>query len=144
MMQYQFTLDPPGSGIPSAGGIGQGCSGAFTALLSPTNISVPVISGAAQVNRVLTTTPGMWNNNPISYSYQWKSGVTNVGTNQNSYTPVVGDIGNMITVSVIATNAAGSSAAATSAATSVVTAATGGILDFSQALDSALFAAVAA
>ena len=58
--------------------------------------------------------------------------------------PVAADIGNMLTVSVVARNSGGSSSSATSTATSAVTAASGGMLNFSQISDSALIAAIAA
>lgn len=84
------------------------------------NTAVPVITGTAQVGQVLTTDNGTWTPaTGLTYSYQWKSGVNNVGTNQNTYTPVAGDVGNTITVTVTAT-AGVASASATSAATAAV------------------------
>jgi hypothetical protein len=147
MRGYQSSSDPPGSGIPSAGGLGQGSSGGFSATLTPTNISVPVVSGTSppQVGSLLTSTTGIWNNNPVSYAYQWKSAGVNAtgpGATASGYTPVTADIGNTLTSSIIATNSAGSSTAATSAATGAVTGIAGGILDFSQASDSVLLGAV--
>jgi hypothetical protein len=145
MRGYQLTSNPPGAGIPSAGGFGQGSTGGFLAASIPTNISVPVIPATAQVGSLITTTNGTWNNNPTSYTYQWKSaGVNATGTGATaiSYTPVIADIGNTLTSSVIATNSAGSSSAATSTATSPVTGISGGTLDFSQASDSVLLGAV--
>jgi hypothetical protein len=144
MRQFQSTNDPPGSGVPSAGGQGQGASGGFAAASVPTNITVPVISGTPQVGSLLTASPGIWNNSPASFAYQWKSSGTNVGTNQNNYTPAAGDIGNTITVSVTAMNSAGNSSPATSAATAVITSGTAGMLNFSQASDSILIGAVVA
>ena len=86
----------------------------------PANTVLPAITGTAQVGSVLTCSTGTWSNSPTSYSYQWKSGATNVGTAVNTYTPVGGDSGNTITCTVTATNANGS-ASATSAATAVIT-----------------------
>jgi hypothetical protein len=59
---------------------------------------------------VLTTTDGTWSNSPSSFSYQWKRGATDIGTNANTYTLVQADAGNAsnITCVVTATNAAGS------------------------------------
>jgi hypothetical protein len=145
MRRYAYLADPPGSGIPSAGGLGQGANGWFAALSAPTNITVPVISGTPQVGSLLTTTTGTWNNNPTSFTYQWKSAgvnATGAGATTSGYTPVTADIGNTLTSSVIATNSAGPSSAATSTATGAVTAGAGGILDFSQASDSVLLGAV--
>src|SRR5580704_2340788 len=101
-MRYQSVSEPPGSGIPCSGGLGQGSSGGFSAASVPTISIVPLIFGTAQVGSLLTASTGMWNNSPASFAYQWQSAGSNVGTNQNSYTPVVGDIGNAITVLVTA------------------------------------------
>lgn len=96
-----------------------------TAPVAPTNASVPVISGTAQVGNTLTCTDGTWNNLPTSFSYQWKSGGSNIsGATSNSYTLTGAELGTTITVTVTATNAGGS-ANATSSATSAVTAPTG-------------------
>jgi len=81
---------------------------------APVNSSPPVISGTTTLGSVLTTTDGTWTNSPTSFSYQWKRGATNIGTNTNTYTLVVADSGAAITCVVTATNAAGSSAPATS------------------------------
>jgi hypothetical protein len=91
------------------------------AAAAPANTALPAITGTAQVGQTLTASTGTWTGSPTSYSYQWKRGVTNVGSNQNTYVPVSGDVGSTITVTVTATNAGGS-ASATSAATSTVTA----------------------
>ncbi len=47
----------------------------------PSSIVAPVISGTAIVGQTLSSTTGTWLGTlPITYSYQWKRGVTNVGT----------------------------------------------------------------
>jgi hypothetical protein len=145
MSLYQCINEPPGSGIPFAGGLGQGCSGVFAAAMAPTNITIPIVSGTAQVGSLLAATTGTWNNSPTSFAFQWKSaGVNATGATAttNMYTPVSADIGNTLTVSVTATNSAGSSSAATSAATAAVIAGLAGMLNFSQASDSVLIGAV--
>lgn len=80
-----------------------------------------------QVGKSLIATDGIWTNSPVTFTYQWKSAGVNAtgpGTATNSYTPVIADIGNTLTISVIANNSFGSSSsAATSAATSAVVAA---------------------
>jgi PKD repeat protein len=91
--------------------------GGFSA--PPVNTVLPAISGTAQVGETLTTTDGTWTNSPSGYAYQWKSAGSNVGTDQNTYVPVTGDIGNTITVVVTASNGGGSTPA-TSDATSAV------------------------
>jgi hypothetical protein len=76
---------------------------------------LPSISGVLIVGQVLTTDDGVWGAvGAITYSYQWKRGVTNIGTNANTYTLVQADAGQTITCEVTATTLAGS-ASATSA-----------------------------
>jgi len=107
----------------------------------PTNSAVPTISGTAQVGQTLTATTGTWTHIPASYAYQWKSAgvnATGAGATTANYTAATADIGNMLTVSVVAINSGGSSSPATSAATSpVIAAATPPVLqlllDMSQA-----------
>lgn len=85
-----------------------------------TNTVVPAVTGTAQVGQVLTVSNGTWTPaTGLTYAYQWKSGGANVGTNQNTYTPVAGDVGKTITATVTAT-AGVASASATSAATAAV------------------------
>jgi hypothetical protein len=111
----------------------------------PANSSVPTISGTAQVGQTLTATNGTWTHNPTSFTYQWKrAGTPIAGATASTYVPVAADVGNTLTVFVVATNSGGSSSPATSAATSAVTAATGGVLDFSQPSNSGLISALAA
>ncbi len=79
--------------------------------VAPTNSVAPVISGTAVVGQTLTSTTGTWNGIPTpTYSYQWKRGATNIGTNASTYTLVQADAGNTsnITCVVTATNAGGS------------------------------------
>jgi hypothetical protein len=91
---------------------------------TPVNLSVPVISGTAQVGVTLTTTDGTWTDmagpGAATFAYQWKRGVTNVGTSVNTYTLVHADAGSTITCVVTPTNTAGAGSAATSAATATV------------------------
>jgi hypothetical protein len=89
---------------------------------APVNGILPSIAGIAQVGQELTAVPGIWA--PFAtFAYQWKNeGANIVGATSSTYTPVVGDIGDNITVTVTATNSAGS-ASATSAETTPVIAA---------------------
>ena len=75
---------------------------------APVNTVAPVVSGIGYVGDLLTTTNGTWTGSPTSYSYQWKRGATNIGTNANTYTLVSADAGLNITCVVTATNATGS------------------------------------
>ena len=69
----------------------------------PANSTVPTISGTAQVGQTLTATTGTWTNNPTSFTYQWnRAGTAISGATASSYVPVTTDIGNMLTVSVVA------------------------------------------
>ncbi len=87
----------------------------------PTNSAVPTISGTAQVGQTLTATNGTWTNSPTSFTFQWKRAGTPIGgATASTYVPVAADVGNTLTVSVVATNSGGSSSAATSSATSSV------------------------
>src|ERR1700720_1467273 len=87
----------------------------------PVHTTLPVISGVAQVGQVLTADDGGWTSSPTSFARQWNLNGTPIsGATSSTYTPVVGDIGSVITFTVIATNSVGSSAPATSAATSAV------------------------
>jgi hypothetical protein len=84
--------------------------------VAPTNSVAPVISGTAVVGQVLTTTDGTWSGIPTpTFSYQWKRGATNVGTNATTYTLVAADAGQSITCVVTATNAGGSANATSNA-----------------------------
>lgn len=87
-----------------------------------------VIQGTAQVGIPLFVTQGAWqqrvSNKPTSYSFQWKRGATNVGTNSNRYTPVVGDVGAAITCVVSAVNATGTTTSTTAATANVIAAIT--------------------
>jgi hypothetical protein len=97
------------------------------------------------VGQTLTATTGTWTHNPTSFTYQWnRAGTAIGGATASTYVPVTGDLGNTLTVSVVATNSGGSSSPATSAATRAVTVATGGVLDFSQPSNSGLISALAA
>ena len=103
---YGYNLKKPLSGSPSA--------------IAPSNTVAPVISGTAVVGQVLSSTTGTWTGTaPITYSYQWKRGATNIGTNSSTYTLVSADAGQSITCVVTATNAGGS-ANATSNALSIL------------------------
>lgn len=89
---------------------------------APVNSVAPVVSGTAQVGQTLTTTNGTWTGSPSGYIYQWKRGATNVGTNQNTYVPVTGDIGSAISCVVTATNGVGSTSQASNSTANVIAA----------------------
>ena len=78
---------------------------------TPVNLILPVVLGELYVGDVLTTSNGIWLGSPTSYSYQWKRGAINIGTNANTYTLVSADATRNITCVVTATNAIGSTPA---------------------------------
>jgi hypothetical protein len=94
-------------------------------VLPPVNTGLPIITGSSPpvVAFALMSSTGTWTHFPTSYAFQWQSNGSNVGTNSNMYTPVSGDIGNTLTVTVTASNAGGAGIPATSAATLPVLAA---------------------
>lgn len=104
LQQLQITVDPSAPGN------------------KPVNTVLPTISGTAQVASVLTATTGTFTGDAtITYEYTWLAGGSPAGgANGNAtYLPVSADIGKIITVRVVARNAAGF-ATATSTATSAV------------------------
>ncbi|MEW9808598.1 phage tail tube protein [Mesorhizobium sp. ZMM04-5] len=82
-----------------------------TPAAAPTNTVLPAVSGVAQVGQTLTAWEGVWTGAP-TFSYQWEAdGVEIGGATSKTYAPVVGQIGDVLTVVVTGTNAAGSAAA---------------------------------
>ena len=93
---------------------------------APTISSSATISGTTTYGQSLTSTTGVWNNIPSTYSYQWLRAATAGGTyssiagaNSSTYTLASADVGQYIKVAVTATNVGGSTTD-TSTATSVV------------------------
>jgi len=117
----------------NAGGSGGATSAATAAItgIAPANAggaNLPTILGSTPQGSTLTATSGTWTGTPTpTYAYQWKSAGVNVGTGLTTYTTVLGDVGNTMTVVVTATNVAGS-ANATSSAFGPITAASSGTL----------------
>jgi hypothetical protein len=101
------------------------------------SLNKPVISGAAQVGQTLAA--------PI-YRYQWNRfpGGPIPGASASTYLPTPDDIGKTLSLTVASFVGPTMTSYDVSAATSAVTAVSGGILDFSQASNSALIGALAA
>jgi hypothetical protein len=97
--------------------------GSADPLAPPELVFAPAISGYPVVGITLTSSTGTWrSSSSITYTYQWQVAGLNVGTNQNTYVPVTGDIGKIVTCEVTATNTNGPTMAET-APTGNVTAA---------------------
>jgi len=93
-----------------------------TPAAAPTNTVLPSIAGTPQVGVTLTANPGVWTGAP-TFAYQWKNaGVAISGATSQAYVPVVGDVGDTLTVTVTATNAAGNASATSAAAIDVIAA----------------------
>ena len=90
-------------------------SGAVVAAAAPANTLAPALSTTAPAQgAAITVTTGTWNGNPTGFAYQWFYADTSAaisGATAASYTPVAGDIGHSLRVTVTANNANGSSAA---------------------------------
>ena len=72
--------------------------------VAPANTVLPAISGIAQVGEVLTALEGVWTGSP-TFTYVWEAdGTPIVGATAKTYTPIVGQIGDVITVVVTGTN----------------------------------------
>ena len=93
---------------------------------APTDLEPPVVSGTAQVGKVLSSTTGTWTG-ATSYAYQWAGNSAKIaGATAATYTPVSTDAGHTLTSTVTATGSSGPSASATSAPTVAIVAASTG------------------
>ena len=83
----------------------------------------PTIGGNPQKGQTLTANPGCSGATPISYIYQWQhyaSGTwSSIGTNSSTYTLTNNDVGDLIRVTVTATNSDGSASPTSSTVGSV-------------------------
>lgn len=96
----------------------------------PENTSLPVVSGSALQDQVLSASTGSWSNTPTSYLYQWQRSnaqgtFDNIsGATSSSYTVTASDVSFYLRVAVRATNESGTSlASALSTQTAAVVAA---------------------
>lgn len=74
----------------------------------PVNTVAPEVTGTPKPGNTLTCSTGTWDNNPLSYAYEWHDSGGVIGTG-NTYDVVVGDYGEDIYCIVTATNAIGDS-----------------------------------
>lgn len=102
-------------------------SGAVVAPAAPANTVAPALSTTTPVpGAAITVTTGTWNGSPTGFAYQWFYADTSAaigGATASSFTPVAGDIGHTLRVTVTATNANGSSAASSNTSGAVTAAA---------------------
>lgn len=83
-----------------------------SAVEPPINTVLPAITGTATVGQTLSVSNGTWTGDPTSYGYQWKAdGVAIEGATASTYELTDEEIGAVITATVTATNAGGSTAA---------------------------------
>ena len=127
MRRIPFLLVAAATALALSGSV---LAAAVRTTASPSNSTLPTISGTARSGQTLTAASGSWSGTtPISYSYQWQRcnssgsscGTIAGATNQN-YVASSGDVGKTVRVQVTATNADGSNQAL-SAATGTVAAA---------------------
>ncbi|MEP6479999.1 MAG: S8 family serine peptidase, partial [Rhodoglobus sp.] len=89
-------------------------TGAFTAVQvvtgevvvpgAPLNTTLPVISGKPDVGKKLTASPGEWDTDGLTFSYQWQADGTDIpGASHSTYKVRSADQGKTITVVVTAT-----------------------------------------
>jgi hypothetical protein len=84
-----------------------GLAGSQT-IAPPVNSVLPVISGNPQVGSTLTTTTGTWSGSP-TFTFQWLSGGSPIsGATSQTFVPTSAQIGDLISVTVTATNGGGS------------------------------------
>ncbi|MFD1343070.1 putative Ig domain-containing protein [Litorisediminicola beolgyonensis] len=104
----------------------------------PAMLSAPTLDGTAPaVGDTLTADPGSWSNAPTSFAYQWlSSGFEIPGATAQSYTVASGDIGQTLSVEVIASNAGGDSAPVRSDETAPVTGASAAVIAWESAINS--------
>lgn len=91
----------------------------------PANTTLPAISGVAQVGQVLTCWPGVWDpSGDLAYQWQVNSGTwTNIaGATGQTYTPIVGQVGNPLRVIVTVTNGTGAASATATQTANVIAA----------------------
>jgi hypothetical protein len=85
------------------------------------NTAKPTITGSGFVGSEVAATPGAWDVAGTTYAYQWNlDGNAIMGANTNVYTPVAGDSGHNLTVTVTASKATYADASATSDPLAVV------------------------
>jgi hypothetical protein len=110
-----------GIGVAGDGGGGDGGGGGGVGGAVPAATSVPVITGAAEVEQTLTASPGSWTNDPTSYTYVWRRSGDLVELGRGSSLLLEqAHVGNEIRVDVLACNGTGCGSWASSSWTAAV------------------------
>lgn len=93
--------------------------------IPPKNTVLGVITGEAKVGVALSVSTGTWTGTPApTFTYQWRvGGVAKAGATTNSFTPVVGDIGKVVTCQITGSNGSGNPVSVVTAGTVAVVAA---------------------
>lgn len=91
----------------------------------PSNSSVPAVSGEKRVNRTLTSTPGAWTGDGLSYSHRWERYAANgwesiPDATGSSFTTTRYETGMRLRLKVTATNSEGSTVAYSDATNPIV------------------------
>jgi hypothetical protein len=96
-----------------------GAFDASTIPAAPVNITAPVISGIPTQGQTLATTNGSWSGSPLpTFTYQWKrAGSAISGATSASYVLALGDVGQVVTCTITATNGTGSASATSNSVT---------------------------
>ncbi len=78
---------------------------------APVNTEAPSISGAGYVGETQYCSPGSWEENPYSYSYEWAVNGSPIGVHSDSYTIEGSPSGSTLSCTVTASNSAGTTSA---------------------------------
>ena len=116
-----------GSGAGTGSGNSSGAGSATTSFswnvasrAAPKNTGAPAIAGSATSGASLSCEPGVWANDPVSFTYQWsRNGTPIAGATGPSYKIRVADEGSILTCTVSASSAAGTGRATSTKGVSV-------------------------
>jgi hypothetical protein len=73
----------------------------------PYNVTRPTITGTAQVGQILTANNGTWDNSPTLTRRWLADGVAVGGATGATFTPLVGHVGDVITLEITGVNRKG-------------------------------------
>lgn len=117
-----ITVEVTGASV--AGSVVKASNETAVVAMAPVNAALPVITGTAQVDEVLSVSDGEWRGDAtITFAYAWLADGTPIGgETAATYTVLIGDIGAVITAQVTATNSTGSTAAVSDPTEAVIAA----------------------